>query len=351
MKKLLSFTLATVCVFALVGCKTEYEGDFWGATPDSAIGATVTKTPIQTDEVLDESPNVSLTPETTAMPDTTATPVPTPDTSKGTVMYTSPDLTTVYKEADGNSEKLATLERDSEVITYNVVNKMYYVQYETGKFGYIYSFELFSEKNGTLMYVTTDGVNVRKGPSTSEEKLATLKKGVGYLTFGKTDGWVYIQYDSGKKGYVSEQYLSKTPIPDATKYTEMYVVAKNTNVRKGPASSSAVVATISNIGTKVYAYENTNGWVYVQYATGKYGYISANLLSKNAPTVSPAVTPTVTPTPTAKPTLLPEVTEPPVPTPAPTAKPTIQPEVTESPMPTPTPTPGGNIGLPFDSFK
>ena len=248
MKKIITLFIVIACVFSFSGCKDPYQCEpdempditlFLSpspevtSTPEAIFEIIVTTSPFSTPEVT-ETPETTLdvTPEATTEATPEVTPTAIPDTPKGTAMYTSPDLTTVYKEADGNSEKLATLERDSEVIAYRVENKMYYVQYETGKFGYIYAFELFSEKNGIMMYATADGVNVRKGPSTSEEKIATLKKGEGYLTFGSVDGWVYVQYDYGKRGYVSEQYISKTPIPNATKYTEMYVMAINTNVRK-----------------------------------------------------------------------------------------------------------------------
>ncbi len=221
-----------------------------------------------------------------------ATSTPTPNNSKGTLMYTTPDLTTVYKEANGNSQKLATLKRDTEVIAYHVENKMYYVQYETGKYGYIYAFELFKERNGILMYVTADNVKVHKNISSQTEVLAFLEKGKAYLTFEKVNGWVLVQYDSGKRGYVLEQYLSETapttPTPTATP-----------------------------VNTPIACYTPTA-------------------------TVKPTVAPTSTPTPTAIST----------PTPIPTPKPTPTPTPIPTPTPTakPTATPGGNVSLPFDPF-
>ena len=235
-----------------------------------------------------------VTPTATSGATPKATPKATPNASKGTLMYTTPDLTTVYKEANGNSQKLATLKRDTEVIAYHVKNKMYYVQYETGKYGYIYAFELFKERNGILMYVTADNVKVHKNISSQTEVLAFLEKGKAYLTFEKVNGWVLVQYDSGKRGYVLEQYLSETapttPTPTATP-----------------------------VNTPIACYTPT--------ATAK---PTVAPTSTPKPTVAPTIAPT--PTPTPKPTPTPT----PIPTPTPTAKPTA--------------TPGGNVSLPFDPF-
>ena len=137
--------------------------------------------------------------------------MPTPDTSNGKVMYTSNDSVIVFREPSDTAEKIATLTKvDTEVIAYTAVNNGWvYVQYEEGKYGYIFQAYLFKEKNGEIMYVTGNSVNVRKGPSKSTEVVATVKKGESYLAFENVDGWILIQYESGKKGYVLADFLSK----------------------------------------------------------------------------------------------------------------------------------------------
>ncbi len=235
MKKLLIFIMIAALLVSFAGCKPLEPEKI--ETPETSNQPTIIPSlepmPEETSEtvpVITPTVKPDVTPEATpdATPEVTptatsgATPTPTatPNNSKGTLMYTTPDLTTVYKEANGNSEKLASLKRDTEVIVYHVENKMYYVQYERGKYGYIYAFELFKERNGILMYVTADNVKVHKNISSQTEVLATLEKGKAYLTFEKVYGWVLVQYDSGKRGYVLEQYLSETapitPTPTAT---------------------------------------------------------------------------------------------------------------------------------------
>ncbi len=216
MKKFFALILSAVCVFSFAGCGKNDVDNFDAPMPDVTFQITAEATPTETLEATpDTTPKATPKTTPTVTPDTT--PKATPDTSKGTIMYTTADANIVYKEADGNSKKLATLKRDADVIAFAVVNNMYYVQYETGKFGYIYSFQLFKEKNGEIMYITGDGVNIRKGPSTKAEILTYLKKGDSVLAFENENGWMYVQYDYGKRGYVSAQYLSKTapltPVP------------------------------------------------------------------------------------------------------------------------------------------
>ena len=60
------------------------------------------------------------------------------------------------------------------------------------------------------MYVIAEtGLNVRKGPSTKDEKIGTLYKGTEVTVHSTVDGWSKITVD-GMEGYVSNQYLSET---------------------------------------------------------------------------------------------------------------------------------------------
>lgn len=164
---------------------------------------------------------------------------------------------------------------------------------------------------GTRMYITGDGVNVRKEASTSSEKITTLAKGTAVTAYELSGDFYQVKLSSGDIGYVSKNYLSTTSpandptpsaSPTATPNTSngktMYVTGDSVNVRSTPSSSGSKLTSLKK-GAQVTAYENKNGWYYIQYQSGKFGYISASYLTADAPSTA---TPTPTPTPTKPPT-------------------------------------------------
>lgn len=164
---------------------------------------------------------------------------------------------------------------------------------------------------GTRMYITGDGVNVRKEASTSSEKITTLAKGTAVTAYELSGDFYQVKLSSGDIGYVSKNYLSTTSpandptpsaSPTATPNTSngktMYVTGDSVNVRSTPFSRGSKLTSLKK-GAQVTAYENKNGWYYIQYQSGKYGYISASYLTADAPSTA---TPTPTPTPTKPPT-------------------------------------------------
>lgn len=163
---------------------------------------------------------------------------------------------------------------------------------------------------GIIMFVTGDGVNVRKEASASSDKITSLAKGTSVTAYEETDGFYEVKLSDGKKGYISSKYLSQedpkvtdttpstspTATPDTSKGTKMYVTGDGVNVRKSNSTSSNKVAQLVK-GKEVTAYAKVGDWTYIQYGTNKYGYISSKYLSDKAPTTA-----TNAPTLTLKPT-------------------------------------------------
>ncbi len=77
-------------------------------------------------------------------------------------------------------------------------------------------------------YVSTDSLNVRKGPSTKYEIIGKLKKGERVTATGKcSNGWYRIEYD-GKEAFASgtyllteSQYIQKYPTPTPNPYDSL----------------------------------------------------------------------------------------------------------------------------------
>lgn len=165
--------------------------------------------------------------------------------------------------------------------------------------------------DGTVMYVTGDGVNVRETASSSGRKLTTVSKGTA-VTAGKLeDGWYPVTLANGIEGYISASFLSEkspsssnspTPTPGATPDTSkgktMYVTKDSVNVRDKASTSGKKLTQLSK-GDNVTAFASQNGWTYIEYKKGSYGYISSEYLTETKPTTSATATTNPSPTPTA----------------------------------------------------
>ena len=130
------------------------------------------------------------------------------------------------------------------------------VEYNS-KTGYISSTYLTKQESTpsttSTMYVTaSDGLNVRKGPSTSYSIITNLAKGTEVTVHSTINGWSKITVN-GIEGYVSHAYLTSTKpstsngstsTPSTT--TTMYVTSSSgLNVRKGPSTSYSKVTPLA----------------------------------------------------------------------------------------------------------
>lgn len=152
---------------------------------------------------------------------------PTPDASAGIIMYVTGDTVNVRKEADASSDKVTALSKGTAVTAYEQTNGFYEVKLSDGKTGYISSKYLSVDdpkattgtptaeptatpdtSKGTKMFVTGDGVNVRKSNSSSADVVANLVKGKEVTAYAKVGDWTYIQYGTKKFGYIATKFLS-----------------------------------------------------------------------------------------------------------------------------------------------
>lgn len=60
-------------------------------------------------------------------------------------------------------------------------------------------------------YVLTDGVNLRSGPGTEHERVASLRRGASVTVVGSQDGWYEAEVAPNKKGWVAAWLLGSTP--------------------------------------------------------------------------------------------------------------------------------------------
>ena len=122
--------------------------------------------------------------------------------------------------------------------------------------------------------ITTSGVNVRSGASTSYGKIGYLAKGTKIDIEKKlSNGWYKIEY-KGSYGYVSGKYVKVYDYDDIYDDDDYDGITTGVvNVRSGASTSYGKIGYLSK-GTKVDIEKKlSNGWYKIEYK-GSYGYIS-----------------------------------------------------------------------------
>ncbi|MCC3866306.1 SH3 domain-containing protein, partial [Terrisporobacter petrolearius] len=124
-------------------------------------------------------------------------------------------------------------------------------------------------------------LNARKGPNTTYDKVASLKKNTKVTIVAKTDnGWYKIKLNNGYV-YVSSQYITianNNPNPSETPYSANGTVNSNLNARKGPNTTYDKVASLKK-NTKVTIVAKTdNGWYKIKLNSG-YAYVSSQYIA------------------------------------------------------------------------
>ena len=139
----------------------------------------------------------------------------------------------------------------------------------------------------TTKEVSTDGLNVRTGPSTRYSVIGKLNKGTKVEVISESNGWSKIKYNN-KTAFVSSGYLkvvsTSTPSNNTEDKTENYKEIKvvNTNglnVRTGPSTKYQSIAKIDK-GTKVEVISESNGWSKINYNKTT-AYVATRYLDSN----------------------------------------------------------------------
>lgn len=188
-------------------------------------------------------------------------------------------------------------------------------------------------KKGKVINVSSM-LNVRSGPSTSNNIITYLKNGDEVQVVSEINGWYNISFGSGKTGYVSKTYISlvaSTTVPNnntggntgttkpnngtttgtgtgtgtgtttkpidlgnqttVTSKGKVTGVSTNLNLRKGPGASYGVIAYLLN-NTEVTIKGQQGDW-YLISANGKEGYVSKTyiqILSSSGSSTNTAIT-------------------------------------------------------------
>lgn len=130
----------------------------------------------------------------------------------------------------------------------------------------------------------TENVNFRTGPSTSYSSITVISKGSSIEVLSTSGNWVNAKYN-GKTGYIYKDYVSNSTSTSETTQTTKYVnTTAGLNVRTGPSTSYAKIATLS-YGQSVNVLSTSNGWSKINYS-GSTGYVSSQYLQSTKPSSS-----------------------------------------------------------------
>ena len=123
-------------------------------------------------------------------------------------------------------------------------------------------------------------LNLRQYPSSSSYSLGKYDTGTWVLAGNESNGWYEVRTLSGKRGYMSGDYLDFGGMSSGA--TVKYASGGYVNLRSGPSTDSAVVMRV-NAGSTFYIQNNYGGWCYGYVYTGSkqvlYGYMYETFLS------------------------------------------------------------------------
>ena len=114
--------------------------------------------------------------------------------------------------------------------------------------------------------VKAEKLNVRKGPSIEDERIASLDRGMVVEILETSNGWNKVKLSDGEEGWVNGDYTAKE---------KATVTADKLNVRKGPSIEDEKIGSLTE-GTVVELLEEENNWYKVQLSDGNTGWISGD---------------------------------------------------------------------------
>lgn len=127
---------------------------------------------------------------------------------------------------------------------------------------------------GEYLSVKNDGVNIRSGPSTSEEVLWEVFQGYPLEILKRKDTWAQCQDFEGDRGWIYTNLLSSE---------KKVIVRKNmVNMRAGAGKNYESIATIK-YGVIFTPLEKEGDWLKVKHEDGTEGWIFKSLVWPSDP--------------------------------------------------------------------
>ncbi len=126
----------------------------------------------------------------------------------------------------------------------------------------------------TMVSVSGEKVNLRKGPSTSDPIIWELGKGFPLKVVGSKGSWYKVSDFENDVGWIYKNLVSRKPhlIVKVNKNSKDQI-----NIRSGPGTTYQVVGK-AQYGVVFETLQRKSGWVKVRHETGLTGWIKRSLL-------------------------------------------------------------------------
>jgi len=126
----------------------------------------------------------------------------------------------------------------------------------------------------TMVSVTGEKVNLRKGPSTQYPIIWELGKGFPLRVIGSQGNWYKVSDFESDTGWIYKNLVSRKPhlIVKVNKNSKARI-----NIRSGPGTKYKVVGK-AEYGVVFETLQRGDGWVKVRHETGLTGWVKRSLL-------------------------------------------------------------------------
>jgi len=155
---------------------------------------------------------------------------------------------------------------------------------------FIYSIDSV-EAASTTVTVNTDNLNVRSGPSLTDDYIASVHMGEEYPYVKKEGEWIQISLPNGEDGWVADYLVlvnengdeavssdAVQPNNESTFSSKQIQISHNgTNIRKNPNTLSTILAR-ANQGDTFEAVAFENDWYEIKLQNGLTGYVAGWLV-------------------------------------------------------------------------
>lgn len=181
-----------------------------------------------------------------------------------------------------------TLQANESLTVLDEQDEWFHVSYKKDREGWVASWLVERksdvESKGDVVISTTDGLNVRLGPSTQSNIIGKMDAGKEATLELERDGWSYIIVD-GMYGWVHSSYLTKmtsetqkannavNPSPEA-KDGQFTVIVDSLNVRSRPGLQGKVIG-YAHQGEAYKVLEVDHNWVKIQLDSKKSGWVAS----------------------------------------------------------------------------
>ncbi|MGM9929155.1 MAG: SH3 domain-containing protein [Bacillus sp. (in: firmicutes)] len=182
----------------------------------------------------------------------------------------------VRSEASGESERLGSLKKGTQVKILQEKYGWYYIQAGTtlGWVSKVYvSMDSDIDNQATSdLYVNATSLRVRSEPSLTATILGSLSANEQVTVLSAEGDWAQIEFN-GSEAWVASSYLSTSKLNTEVADKQLMITA-NAKLRTGPSQEHEVI-TLTPKGTEVIKLSNDNEWVEVQLADGTTGWVAS----------------------------------------------------------------------------